>query len=504
MDAKPYEEVRLKNGDSYDLTAGFVRGEINGVKQPMLAYGGSVPGPTLRVTEGDTVTVNFKNTINMETTIHAHGLRQDVKMDGVPELSQDPVKVGDNFSYRWNFPDPGVYWYHPHIREDYQQASGMYGAIIVQPKSDAYFAGVDNDQMLLLSDALVDENGKLEPFGDKPDNLLMGRYGNVMLINGKANWQTEVKANTVQRFYVANTSNARPYRFALDGMKFKIVGSDTGRVGTERFADAVTLSPGERYIIDAVFETPGVVAIKNNAPGVHATLGTIKVTSNETPSAAVASYQATRTNDDVVKEITELAGKVTTSKRLSLDLSMSGKMSGNMDMGMSMGGGGHMMSDGSMMGGSSDTSVHTMADGTMMDSDGNVIDPDTAGIEWSDTGMRAEGVTWKITDQDTKKSNKDVAWSFKKGDVVRITIKNDETSMHPMQHPIHIHGQRFAVVSKNGKANTDIEWKDTTTIPTGQTYELLVMMDNPGTWMLHCHISEHPEAAMMMNFTVKQ
>lgn len=204
--AKSQQEISLKNGEVYNLKASFVLNDLNGVKQPMLAYGESIPGPTFRVKQGDKVTVNFENDINMDTTIHAHGLRQDVKMDGTPTMSQDPVKVGDTFKYQWSFPDPGVYWYHPHIREDYQQGSGMYGAIVVEPKTDDYWSAVDGDQTLILADAFTDSNGLLLPFNDKADHTLMGRYGNLMLINGKTNWQTEVKASTVQRFYIANVT----------------------------------------------------------------------------------------------------------------------------------------------------------------------------------------------------------------------------------------------------------------------------------------------------------
>jgi suppressor of ftsI len=74
--------------------------------------------------------------------------------------------------------------------------------------------------------------------------------------------------------------------------------------------------------------------------------------------------------------------------------------------------------------------------------------------------------------------------------------------MHPMQHPIHLHGQRFAVATQNRKANTNLQWKDTVAIPTGQTYELIAVMDNPGHWMLHCHIAEHLEAGMSITFEV--
>ena len=488
--AKASEQVYLKNGDSYNLKAGFISEDLNGVKQPMLAYGGSIPGPTFHVTEGDKINFNFKNDINMDTTIHAHGLRQDFKMDGMPEMSQDPIKPGGSFKYQWSFPDPGIYWYHPHIREDYQQGSGMYGAIIVEPKDKSYWPSSDQSNTLILSDALTNpETGLLVPFNkNKADHKLMGRYGNTLLINGKTNWQTELKANTVQRFFVANASSARPYRFAFEGLKMKVVGSDNGRVGKEYFADTLTISPGERYIVDVVFDKSGTVAIKNDAPGAVSTLGTVKISENSSQSESASGYTNLRTNQDVIDKITNLPSQVTVDKHLVLKLKPA-NMSGGMGSESMMGGG---------------SSTHMMPDGTTMDSSGNTISPETAGIEWSDMGMGAMDAEWKITDQDTNKSGNDIKWDFKKGEVVRITIKNDSNSMHSMQHPIHLHGQRFVVVSKNGQANTNIEWKDTITIPSGQTYELIAVMDNPGEWMLHCHIAEHLESGMAISFKVSE
>ena len=96
-----------------------------------------------------------------------------------------------------------------------------------------------------------------------------------------------------------------------------------------------------------------------------------------------------------------------------------------------------------------------------------------------------------------------IDWSFNQGDVVKIRIFNDPDSMHPMQHPIHFHGQRFVVLSRDGVVNNNFQWKDTTLIPTGQTIDILVEMSNPGTWMTHCHIAEHLHAGMMFGFKVK-
>lgn len=495
-DAKEQTVVPLKNGDSYTLKASFIQNDLNGKKQTMLAYSGSVPGPTFKVKQGDKVTINFENDINMDTTIHAHGLRQDVKMDGTPDSSQPPIKPGQTFKYEWSFPDAGIYWYHPHIREDYQQGGGMYGAVIVEPKDINYWPAADSENTLILSDALVNaDTGLLAPFYKEANHILMGRYGNIQMINGKTNWTTEIVANTVQRFYIANASVARPYRFAFDGVRMKVVGSDNGRVGKERFVDALTLSPGERYVVDVVFLGAGKVAIKNNAPENLKTLGIVNVKQNTQPTVSVTTFQSLRVNQDVINQIEALSGGIVLDKRLNLTMAMDmDDMSGGMMMDS------HSM-PGNMMNGSG---THMMPDGTMMDGSGNTIDPETAGIEWSDSGMTGNNVKWQIVDTDTNKVNNDIHWSFKKGDVVRVTVKNDSSSMHSMQHPIHLHGQRFAVLNKNGKNNENIEWKDTVTIPAGQTYVLLVQMDNPGEWMIHCHIAEHLESGMGFMFEVKE
>jgi FtsP/CotA-like multicopper oxidase with cupredoxin domain len=149
-------------------------------------------------------------------------------------------------------------------------------------------------------------------------------------------------------------------------------------------------------------------------------------------------------------------------------------------------GGGMMMDGGMMMGGSED------------------------GIEWEDSSsaMNASSdtsmVDWDMIDTATGKKNMDIDdWNFAVGDMVKIRIDNDDSTMHPMQHPIHFHGQRFLILSRDGVAETNMAWKDTVLIPSGETVEILLEVTNPGTWMAHCHIAEHLEAGMALKFTVK-
>ena len=133
------------------------------------------------------------------------------------------------------------------------------------------------------------------------------------------------------------------------------------------------------------------------------------------------------------------------------------------------------------------------------------------GIEWDDSdnaGMNAmsntDMVTWKIIDQDSGNANMDIDWKFKVGDKVKIRITNDGNSVHPMQHPIHFHGQRFLVLNKNGVPQTDLVWKDTVNVPAGEYLDILVDISNPGVWVAHCHILEHIEAGMVFPSTVEE
>ena len=124
----------------------------------MLAYNGSIPGPTLRVRQGSEVLVNVINEGDMEATVHWHGLRLDNRSDGTPQ-TQDPIPVGGSFSCRVAFPDPGVYWYHPHIREDYGKEMGLYGNVLVVPADPDYRARSNREALLTLDDILLEDGG---------------------------------------------------------------------------------------------------------------------------------------------------------------------------------------------------------------------------------------------------------------------------------------------------------------------------------------------------------
>ena len=111
---------------------------------------------------------------------------------------------------------------------------------------------------------------------------------------------------------------------------------------------------------------------------------------------------------------------------------------------------------------------------------------------------------WKMIDEESGQENMDIEWTFEKGSVAKIRIVNDEDSDHPMHHPIHFHGQRFLVLSMDGKKNENLVWKDTAIVPVGATVDFLLEVSNPGDWMMHCHIAEHLQAGMMVRFHVDE
>jgi suppressor of ftsI len=493
------QTVQLKNGDTYNLTASIVKKVIAGSEVKMLAYNGSIPGPIIKVPKGAGVTINFTNNADVPTTIHSHGVRLDNAFDGVPDVTQKEVGVGQSFGYKIKFPDEGVYWYHPHIREDYAQELGLYGNYIVVSDDPNYWSPVNEEVPLMVDDILI-ENGKVAPFASITDHALMGRFGNVMLVNGSDNYTLNVKQGEITRFYITNTANTRVFNLTIPGGKMKLVGGDNGKYERETFVDSVLLGPSERAVIEVLFDAPGTYTLQHKTPEKTYTMGTINVSSEKVVTSYKSQFLTLRTNSDTIASIDPLRQYFDKKDDKSLALTV--------DMGSMGMSGSHQMSNGQMMnnGGGS----HMMSNGTMMGNGGMMMGGnDSEKIEWEDSMAMMNSmaddktIKWKIVDQDTKKANGDIDWKFKVGDKVKIKIYNDPTSPHPMQHPIHFHGQRFLILSTNGVKNDNLVWKDTTLIQKGDTVEILVDMENPGTWMAHCHIAEHLESGMMFNFKVE-
>src|SRR5438067_13603753 len=193
--------VELADGDEFELRIAPVTKRLGDMTARMLAYNGSIPGPTLRVREGSEVVVDIENEGDLEATVHWHGLRLENRYDGTHE-TQQPMRIGQQFSAHVSFPDPGVYWYHPHIREDYGQEMGLYGNVLVEPTDPDYWPPVHREIALTLDDILI-EGGKVAPFSRAETNYsAMGRFGDVLLVSGETDLSLTAQLGEVVRFYM--------------------------------------------------------------------------------------------------------------------------------------------------------------------------------------------------------------------------------------------------------------------------------------------------------------
>jgi FtsP/CotA-like multicopper oxidase with cupredoxin domain len=483
-EARPGEVVEVADGDELVLNASIVRRTINGKTFLMYGYNGQYPGPLIRADRGATIVVEFTNEIEMPTTVHWHGLRLDNRFDGIPDVTQPPVLPGESFTYEVNFPDSGIYWYHPHMREDIQQDLGLYGNMLVAPPEPDYYSPVNHEQVLILDDILMDDLGPI-PWGDRaPTHALMGRFGNVMLANGVTDFELELARGSVVRFYLTNVANTRTFNIVFGGAPIKIVASDVSKYEREEWVESIVIGPAERYIVEVLFDEPGEVSIDNSIQAIDDfmgrfhphidRLGTVRVSDTAVLESFGDSFTTLRDNDDVREDVDAYRKYFDKPVDHSLELTLEIE---NLPMQIVQ---------------------------AMQFEAGLYAAP----IEWNDAMpmmnwlSSAEQVHWKLRDPDTGNENMDIGWTFQVGDVVKIRIFNDPRTIHPMNHPFHVHGQRFLVLSLDGVANDNLVWKDTAIVPVGTTMDILVDITNPGEWMMHCHIAEHLHAGMMMLFSV--
>src|SRR4051812_9696850 len=301
------ELVELGDGDTFDLRIAPVVKQLGGDRVRMLSYNGSIPGPTLRVPQGCEVIVPVHNDGDVEATVHWHGLCLDNKYDGVPYETQDPIPIGGSFTYRLRFPHPGLYWYHPHIREDYGLDMGLYGNIVVVPSDDEYWPPVNREVVVTVDDVLI-EDGKIAPFHQAgPNYVAMGRFGNVMLTGGEANLQVAARAGEVVRFYLTNTANTRIFNVRLPGARMKLVGGDSGRYEHETFVEEVLLAPSERAIVDVHFDSAGTFSLEHRTPGRTYTLGEIVVAEEAVEESFAQEFAALRMSAELVAERARVA-----------------------------------------------------------------------------------------------------------------------------------------------------------------------------------------------------
>ncbi len=567
-DARPTEIVELADGDEFALEIVPVKKRIGDATVRMLTYNGSVPGPTLRVPQGATITVHVTNHGDLDATVHWHGLRLENRYDGTHD-TQAPIPVGETFTYQVHVPDPGAYWYHPHIREDYGQEMGLYGNILSTPSEPDYWPPANRGLLLTLDDILI-EDGQIAAFREsETTHVAMGRFGNVMLLAGEPDLQLEATRGEVVRFYFTNTANTRVFNVALPGAQMKLVGADAGHYEQEEIVEEVLLAPSERVVVDVLFGEAGELTLEHRTPERTYQLASITV-ADEPPERSLADeFAGLRTNRDMaeLRERIEPFLKAPPDKTLSFVAEMDMGVPEEVDVvyvcpmhpevvseepgscpkcgmkllaqsaeattyvcpmhpevtsekpdrcpkcGMKLlpaslvaAEGEHGHEHHGRQGSHSEHSHHGHHHQHSEVEHGH----DTAqGIEWEDDMVEVNRMTtpanmrWKLVDRETGAENAQIDWTFHVGDQVKLRLVNEMDSDHPMPHPFHVHGAgRFIILARDDVVESNLVWKDTVLVRTGETVDILLDVTNPGRWMAHCHIAEHHESGMMFSFNV--
>ncbi|MFC3674973.1 multicopper oxidase family protein [Ferrovibrio xuzhouensis] len=406
----------------------------------VLAYSDQVPGPVLRVKQGQPLRVTVRNRLDEDTTVHWHGIRLPNAMDGVPGLTQPPIRSGEQFVYEFSPPDAGTFWYHPHSNTLQQQGRGLAGALIVEEDSPP---PVDRDILWVLTDWRLDDGRQIAGgFGNAMEAGMAGRIGSLVSINGSFSREEAFHDGETVRLRLINTSLARimrldfsrydPIVIAVDGQPCDPFVPVDGRVvlGPAMRIDLIlTMSgkPGNRYAVRDDFypalsyDLTDFVCIdttgRKRAP---VNIGQFSLPRNPLPEPELAT--ATR-----------------------IEITLQGGMMGGM---------------GGMMGMASSSAVWAI-NGSSMTGDGQAGMPPLATLE------RHKAYLLSI-------SNATAWW-----------------------HPMHLHGLSFLVISRNGENVPNRQWADTVLLAPQDVVEVAFVADNPGDWMFHCHVIDHQKSGLM-------
>ncbi|WP_163266764.1 multicopper oxidase family protein [Chelativorans alearense] len=444
-------------GNEYRITAKKGRVPLLGGRYPETAvwhYNGAVPGPEIRVRQGERLRVAVENRLDEETTVHWHGMRVPNAMDGVPHLTQAPIAPGETFVYAFDCPDAGTFWYHPHQRGSEQVGRGLYGPLIVEEPEPI---PVDRDVTWVLDDWRLLRDGQIsDDFDNMMDAGMAGRIGNTATVNGRLPETFAVRGGERIRLRLINAANARIFALAFEGHRPRVVALDGQPVEPHAPEDdRVVLGPAMRadLVIDMT-GTPGARFQVIDTFYRDLEYRLLDLVYADRPLREAPPDTPLRLPDNPLAE-PDLA----TAERHEITF------------------GGGMMSG--MMGGG-------MMDGGMPGRDmGRMMDRMMPGMRhggvWTVNGIAAEGHVM------------DPMLTLARGRSYVLALHND-TAWH---HPIHLHGHSFRVLGREGTPTRHREWQDTVLMAPRERVEIAFVADNPGDWMFHCHILEHQAAGMM-------
>lgn len=397
-------------------------------------YNGRAPGPTLRVKRGDRVSQRLINQLTQETTIHWHGIRIENGMDGVPGISQSPVKPGGEFLYDFAANDAGTYWYHPHVRSWEQVARGLHGPLIIEEDRPPE---VDREEVLVLDDWRLDADAQIdESFGLMHDWSHAGRIGNFVTVNGDPAHRLTAGRHQRVRLRLINTANARVFTLGLKGLEGWVVALDGQPLSKPEPMDRIRLAPAQRadLIVDVMGDTTGeAFLISFERDGDYA-LTTFDVETAVRP------------------------------QRLSVPAPL-------------------QPNDVPTLGLISETANLVMEGGAM----GGMRSAIVGGVETDIRDLVRKGRAWAFSG--VAEPPADPLLQVRVGQTARISMKNDTRWPHAM----HLHGHHFHQLGREDQIGP---LRDTLLVDPGETADIAFVADNPGAWLLHCHMLEHSAAGM--------
>jgi FtsP/CotA-like multicopper oxidase with cupredoxin domain len=408
-------------------------------------YNGRTPGPDIRVRQSERIRVVVENRLPEETTVHWHGIRLANAMDGVPHLTQKPIAPGETFTYEFTCPDAGSFWYHPHQRSFVQVGRGLYGALIVEEPEPV---PVDRDVTWVLADwRLLDDASISGDFGNMHDVSHNGRVGNTVTVNGRIPETFAVRAGERIRLRLINGANARIFGLEFEGHKPQIIALDGQPVEPHAPADGrVVLGPAMRIdlLLDMTAQ-PGqrLRVIDTFYRGLEYRLLDL-VYADAAPLRDLAHAVPVRLPDNPLPEPNLKAAQ-------RHQIVLGGGMMGSMRTAML---------------------------------DGKQVDTRT---------LMHNGLVWAINGVAAKGHVHEPLLTLERNRPYILELVND-TMWH---HPVHLHGHSFRVITRDGKPTRHREWQDTVLLGKQERAEIAFVAENPGDWMIHCHILEHQAGGMM-------
>jgi FtsP/CotA-like multicopper oxidase with cupredoxin domain len=415
-------------------------------------FEGQAPGPVLRVRQGQRLDAQLVNRLPQPTTIHWHGIRVPNDMDGVPNLTQHAVMPGEVFPYSFPCADAGTYWYHPHGNSAEQLGRGLSGLLIVE---EARPPRVDRELAFVLSDWKLKDDGAIDPdFANAQERSHEGRVGTHLTVNGAPGGTVALNRNERVRLRLLNVANARIFELSFEGHDPWLIALDGQPVAPKPLGkERLVLAPGMRadLLLDAGADPGARHPLLHYPPGEDPAPLLHFVYRDEAPLRAGALPPPEPLAQNPIA-----APAIAHAERHEF-LFAGGARPGEHRPGQ--------MQQGADMHGTWTVNGKAMI---------------------HDTGAtHAHGSMPPML-------------TLKRGTHAIFALRNDTV----FDHPIHLHGHTFRILSRNGKPEPVQRPTDTILMSQQESAEIAFVADNPGDWMLHCHILEHQESGMGAVFRV--